>query len=242
MRHHVMTPLLLLALSTTPLSAGAAQGLAGSYLLKVSPGAETLTVRVNGKTFGLTKASPDLSTDITRVLKPGPNRLQVSWKKLPGHRMNTVSIAYASTPGKYRTVFDYNAGGPFTPENGDFSFTVVADGPKGSGRVSTGSARDQTVLKTNMVKGYLRVWVNGADLGHYAGITTRDISSYVKPGPNTVRVAWAKDYGEAPPMGGLDVAHAARKDAFRTLFSWNTPVIIPRTGEKTFTVNVPAQR
>lgn len=254
MRRH--TALLTLSALALPFALAQDSAVRGSYLLQAAltlppdgrPIPTTLTVYLNGHPFKLdTRNEPakfrtELRQDITRYLKPGRNEMRVVVSRL-AQEVGEVEVAYARDPGQYRTLFAYNVNSLNTPPHFDHTFTLVADGPKGAGRVSTGSAYDQTVLKTNLMETLVaRVSVNGQDIGDYAGLTSRDISSYVRPGPNTVTVKWRKPYGKGTPTGSIELAYAVQKNAFRTLFSWHTPLSAPSRGEKTFTVNVPSRR
>lgn len=211
----------------------------GSYVLSVSSLDNTfttagdLTVTIGGKTF---KAGADgsLKTEITGYLKPGPNPVRIRW----GSRCNIgcgVQIAYATEKGRYRTVFDFKLG-TYNPGRGDYTYTVVADGPRGAGRVSTGSANRQTLLKTNIPGGFVQVWVNGSLLGDFPGIVDRDISGYVRPGENTLKIVWDKKYGSQRPFGSLSVAYADRVNNFKTLWQLMNSGTAPRTATYTFTV------
>jgi len=191
----------------------------GQYVLRMICNAQPCTVSVNGRPFNF-KRDDNTTVPITSALHAGPNKVHVSYRA--GKYTTFIGIAYARDAGQYRTLFDLQLDNIFLPNSGDLDYTIVADGDRGAGRKSTGSANDQTLLRTDIAKGEFAVSINGTFLGDYTGQTKRDVSNYVKPGLNTITIHWKKQYGPTPPVGAVSVAYAEQKDQFRQIFLWDT--------------------
>ena len=110
------------------------------------------------------------------------------------------------------------------------------------------AANAQTLLKTNMVRGFVTVYVNGQKVGRYGKkdiiraapgeepIASVNISSRVKPGKNTFRAVW----NEARyPVGAVHVSYAAPGGRFRKLAEINLGVFNKEDGDKSVVFTVP---
>lgn len=231
-------PLMLLTLMA-PAAAAQADALPGDYLMVINAATDQLVVTINGKKLVYEgdpeNNPPQQRIDVEPYLKPGENKVTVRYGKL-GRALGDVRLSYARVPGRYRTMFRFQWQKFFPPKNNQ-TFTFVAEGPQGSGRISTGSTGDQTVLRFSPERTTLRLWVNGRYLGEHASHGLRDVSSYVKPGPNKVRVAW-----DGKPNFAVSLGYAGDKDKFKHFWDFRRHNIGPAKGDKTFTVTVPAPK
>ena len=109
------------------------------------------------------------------------------------------------------------------------------------------SSADQTLVRVNMVNGYVTLYVNGQSVGRVgkanvlsgggAGIKEISISRYVKPGPNKLRIVWSE---QRVPNGTIAVGYAPGGSAMRALASVKLDVVSAKaSGERTVTFNVP---
>jgi hypothetical protein len=107
----------------------------------------------------------------------------------------------------------------------------------------------RTLLKVNMVRGFVTVFVNGQRVGRYGksgtldrsamALATRDISALVRPGANTLRAEWSE---QRFPTGEVHVSFAARSGpgaAFRELASFDFGVASRAKGNRSATFNLP---
>lgn len=228
----IITPIAFL-LVTAPVDA-----LPGDYLMTVDAATDRLVVKVNDKTFTF-QGNPRRNGKIHRIdiepyLVAGPNQVQISYGQL-GPALGGVRISYARSPGRYRVAFRYHFQNIFPPQNNKM-YTFVADGPVGAGRISQGSADDQTLLKYQLSRTTVKLTVNGTFLGDFPGFGERDVSNYIRPGRNTVKVAWSG------PNATVSLGYANIRNEFRRLWSWRKRVSGPNVGEETFTVDVPSRR
>lgn len=76
-----------------------------------------------------------------------------------------------------------------------------------------GSAPNQTLLVVSpgTLRGPVSVFLNGRKVGDYAGFIRVDVSNYVRPGQNTLRVTSPDRSG----VGEVKIAHAVARDQFR---------------------------
>lgn len=113
----------------------------------------------------------------------------------------------------------------------------------------SGAASGRTVLKVNMVRGFVTVYINGRQVGRYGkksildrsggAIVTRDVSSLVKPGSNTLRAVWSE---KVYPVGDVHISFAARSGpgtAFRELVGFNFGATSKAAGDKKASFNLP---
>lgn len=108
-------------------------------------------------------------------------------------------------------------------------------------------AQDKTVLKTNMVRGYVSVYVNGQQVGRYGskgilkgapgeGIASVSLVRFVRPGRNTLRLVWSEDKF---PVGEIHVSHARAGGAFREITAHSFDVMTKAKGERSVEFNLP---
>ncbi|MBB6098282.1 hypothetical protein HNR42_001707 [Deinobacterium chartae] len=205
------------------LTTGLAQ-VSGDYLMKVSPSAERVTVRVNERQISFSSRRIAL-TSIRSYLNPGRNNIRIYWRNL--ERAGDVSILRASSVGR-EVLFHYPLAPGVQPRSGTTAFTVVVDPQQ------TDAQRGR--MNVNMTGGFLSVTINGNNLGDYPGTTERDIGRYLQRGQNTIRIAWSKEYGVSLPVGTLVVSYGT---PLREVFRWNTDLISRLQGEQTFNFEIP---
>lgn len=110
-----------------------------------------------------------------------------------------------------------------------------------------GSKPNQTLLKAQTAVGYVTAYVNGKKVGRWgttsAFTSTKgsfgkvDISPYVKPGNNTLKVVW--DSPKSLCSGSVEIAHATQTNQFRDLADITVGPMQKPTGERTVTFVVP---
>lgn len=106
-----------------------------------------------------------------------------------------------------------------------------------------------TVLKINMVRGFVTLYVNGQSVGRFGkkgildqsseAIVSRNVSAMVKPGANTLRAVWSESVS---PVGSVHVSFAAASGpgaAFRKLTQLDFGVMSKAKGDKQATFNLP---
>ena len=110
-------------------------------------------------------------------------------------------------------------------------------------------AQGRTLLRVNMVRGFVTVYVNGQQVGRYGkqGITersanalvTRDVGALVKPGANILRAVWSE---KLPPTGEVHISFAAQSGpgaAFRELTRIEFGAMSKRSGDTSARFNLP---
>lgn len=103
---------------------------------------------------------------------------------------------------------------------------------------SGGSHDKQTLLINHIAYGSAAVYVNGKKVGDFSGTyVPLDISSYVHPGANKMRVIWGKEEGHTSIIGSIDVSYAATKNNFRRIAG--NGLTGPHGADKTITFNLP---
>lgn len=123
---------------------------------------------------------------------------------------------------------------------------IPPTGPAAALRVRSVQANGAAVLKINMVRGYVTVYINGTQVGRYgqkdvlaqtrSGIVSVDIGSYIKPGSNTIRVTWSET---KTPLGDLHVSYADTPGKYRQLSSITFDVNAKASGSRTATFVIP---
>lgn len=203
----------LLALTT--LSASLAAPIPGRAVLKGDTFSTSgITVYVNGQRVGhyASPAERDISrfqADATRLLKVGPNTLRVVWTR---PQVSSVKIAHAAPGQDYRDLvsvaLDVSKTG--APGEKTLTFQVLPTGSK----ARAGSGQTQTLVKARTHSGSFTVYLNGREVGGFESTFAEplDISDFVNRGENLLRVVW-----KTPGDTTITVAHAAQKNAFRTL-------------------------
>lgn len=113
------------------------------------------------------------------------------------------------------------------------------------GARAQGSKSNQTLLKVNMVRGFVTVSVNGQKVGRYGkegvtatgnGIEDIDISRHVRPGKNRLTLAWSE---KVYPMGEVSIGYAKEKNRFRQLADLKMGVFSKPKESKTVTFTLP---
>jgi hypothetical protein len=195
------------------------------YTLKVAPVANHLTLWINQDLAAEYRDATKINLqDISSQLKLGNNTLRIRWQGL--NRSGDVAIR--SKEGE--VLFSYPFDETKQPEQGDLRFNVVIEANRTLFASKTPnvavSIPPEVRLSVKMSGGMLGLSLNNLALGDYAGSSGRFLHSF-KPGNNTLKVNWSKDFGSSLPVGSLEILREGK----RVLF-WNTDAITTLQGSQ----------
>ncbi len=116
-----------------------------------------------------------------------------------------------------------------------------------SSAFSTPTPDDETIVQVNMVRGYVTLYVNDQSVGKFGkegilggepgeGLGRQSIKPLVRPGLNSLRVAWSE---ETPPIGEVHVSYSAG-DGYREIATFKMdPTSSQATGDQKIDFSVP---
>lgn len=109
-----------------------------------------------------------------------------------------------------------------------------------------GSRENQTLLKVNVPRGFVTVFVNGQKVGTFGqktvlandphALTDKDVSALVRPGKNALKVVWS---GKSAPLGSVNISYAKERNAFRKVAGIDFGVMNKNAASKTVSFNLP---
>jgi hypothetical protein len=150
--------------------------------------------------------------DVSRFVRPGENVLRIEGDDL---RLFNVTVSHAETRGKFRRLGMF-ANTPTRASRQEppyvYRFSLPGDARQdvpGGNAPRAGSRDNQTLLVTGSIKP-VTAYVNGRRVGDFQVGNKLDISNFIRPGENRLRVTWTD---RTYPFV-VRIAHAKSKNAF----------------------------
>ncbi|WP_045233854.1 hypothetical protein [Deinococcus pimensis] len=184
------------------------------YVLSVDTGGAELRAVFGTKLYRFNGEARTL-LELNDLLDPGANAVRIGWT---GVNRRAAFTFIRLDGNRAQVLFRYTLDGALKPPHGALNVAIVRND----------DAIGEAILSAFVVKGLVRLTLNGHGLGDYASFERRDVTPYLREGRNILKVQWSKDFGASLPRGQVTL-----QDGNRELVRWDGRFVPTLSGEQT---------